>query len=97
METLSKQIAAAKKDVPATLVLKNANIVNVFTNEIEKTDIAIEEGNIVGIGNYQGKTEINLEGKYVCPGLIDGHIHIESSMLCGPLLKMKCYHTELQQ
>ncbi len=84
METLSKQIAAAKKDVPATLVLKNANIVNVFTNEIEKTDIAIEEGNIVGIGNYQGKTEINLEGKYVCPGLIDGHIHIESSMLCGP-------------
>ncbi len=84
MESLSKQIAVAKKDVSATLVLKNANIVNVFTNEIEKADIAIEEGNIVGIGNYQGKTEVDLDGKYVCPGLIDGHIHIESSMLCGP-------------
>ena len=39
---------------------------------------------IVGVGTYHGRKEVDLHGKYVCPGLIDGHIHIESSMLCGP-------------
>lgn len=79
-----QQLAAAKGDQRADLVLKNAKIVNVFTNEIEAGDIAIQAGMIVGIGRYDGKTEVDLQGQYVCPGLIDGHIHIESSMLCGP-------------
>ena len=83
-ETLRQQIAAGRGIVIADLVLKNARIINVFTNEIEKADVAISGGKIVGIGTYNGKSEVDLHGHYVCPGLIDGHIHIESSMLCGP-------------
>lgn len=83
-ETLRQQIAAGRSIVIADLVLKNARIINVFTNEIEKADVAISGGKIVGIGTYNGKREVDLHGHYVCPGLIDGHIHIESSMLCGP-------------
>ena len=83
-ETLKQQISAAKGEVDAELVLKHAKVVNVFTNEIEEADVAIHRGKIVGVGEYSGQTEVELDGKYVCPGLIDGHIHIESSMLCGP-------------
>ena len=46
--------------------------------------MAIHHGKIIGVGEYSGQNEVDLDGKYVCPGLIDGHIHIESSMLCGP-------------
>ena len=82
-ETLKQQISAAKGEVDAELVLKHAKVVNVFTNEIEEADVAIHREKIVGVGEYSGQTEVELDGKYVCPGLIDGHIHIESSMLCG--------------
>ncbi len=63
------------------LVFKNINLVNVFTGEIYPTDVAVEDGRIVGIGEYQGITEKDMTGKYLIPGLIDGHIHIESSMV----------------
>ena len=65
----------------ADLVIKNANIVNVFTNEIIISDIAIADGIIAGIGNYSGMEEIDAEGAYVCPGFIDSHLHIESSFV----------------
>ncbi len=83
-ETLKQQVLAAKGEVDAELVLKHAKVVNVFTNEIEEADVAIHHGKIVGVGEYSGRNEVDLDGKYLCPGLIDGHIHIESSMLCGP-------------
>lgn len=83
-EQRRQQISAAKGERPVELVLKRARVVNVFTNEVEQADVAIHQGRIVGIGEYTGETELDLAGKYVCPGLIDGHIHIESSMLCGP-------------
>ncbi len=83
-ETLKQQVLAAKGEVDAELVLKHAKVVNVFTNEIEEADVAIHHEKIVGVGEYSGRNEVDLDGKYVCPGLIDGHIHIESSMLCGP-------------
>jgi adenine deaminase len=63
------------------LVFKNANIVNVFSHEIIKADLAIEKGIIVGIGNYDGIRNIDVEGKYIIPGFIDSHVHIESSMV----------------
>lgn len=63
------------------LVLKNGNVINVFTNKIEKMDIAIDNGIIVGLGDYQGETEIDINGKYVCSGFIDAHMHIESAMV----------------
>ena len=73
-ETLKQQISAAKGEISAELVLKHAKVINVFTNEIEEADVAIHQGKIVGIGEYSGQTEVELNGKYVCPGLIDGHI-----------------------
>lgn len=77
---LREQVAAATGSKKAELVLKNAQIVNVFTQSVETGDIAIEGGYIVGIGNYERITEKDLGGAYVCPGFLDGHIHIESSM-----------------
>lgn len=64
----------------AALVIKNAKIVNVFTEEITEGDVAIRDGIILGVGSYKGKQEIDAKGAYLCPGLIDGHVHIESSM-----------------
>lgn len=65
----------------ASLVLKNASIINVFTQEVEKGDIAICEDIIIGIGNYHGEEEIDCTGLYVAPGFMDAHVHIESSMV----------------
>lgn len=78
---LEQKIQAARGDKKAELVLKHAWVVNVFTEELEQLDIAIEDGQIVGLGDYEGETEKDLTGLYVCPGLIDGHIHLESSMV----------------
>ncbi|MDO7205526.1 amidohydrolase family protein [Paraclostridium bifermentans] len=69
------------KNKQSELVLKNANIVNVFSNEIVKADVAIEKGIVVGIGSYDGINNIDLNGKYITPGFIDPHVHIESSMV----------------
>ncbi|MBQ2644380.1 adenine deaminase [bacterium] len=83
MET-EKLIRVAKGEELADIVIKNANLVNVFNDEIKKTDIAIYKGRIAGIGNgYKGYKEINVNGSYVTPAFIDGHVHIESSM-CLP-------------
>lgn len=78
---LQKQLATAAKQTEADLVVKNGKIVNVFTREIIEGDLAIAEGMIVGIGRYEGRKTIDAEGRYICPGLIDGHVHIESSMV----------------
>ncbi|WP_027410408.1 adenine deaminase [Anoxybacteroides tepidamans] len=80
-QQLWKRLAVAAKKERADVVVKNGKIVNVFTHEIEEGDIAIVDGVIVGIGQYEGHAAIDAEGKYVCPGLIDGHVHIESSMV----------------
>lgn len=77
---LTERISAACGRKKAELVLKHAKIVNVFTETIEEGDVAVEDGVIVGIGAYEGVREIDVKGKYVAPGLIDGHIHLESSM-----------------
>lgn len=76
---LASQIAHGTKK--AELVLKNANILNVFTEEIYQGDIAIQDGIIVGIGSYNGESEIDCAGKYVSPGLIDSHLHLESTLV----------------
>ena len=71
--------AAAGRREP-DLVLKNADVVNVFTQEIIRADIAITDGWIAGVGSYSAANEIDCSGLTVCPGLIDAHCHIESSM-----------------
>mgnify|MGYP001821623377 CR=1 FL=1 len=75
------EMKIARGDQKASLVLKNCQVVNVLNGQIEHGDIAIENGLIVGVGDYEGSLELNMEGKYICPGFIDGHVHIESSML----------------
>ena len=80
---LKKQriIAAAAGREPADLVLKNATFVNVFSNELSTMDIAVAEGLIVGMGSYQGRSEVDCTGKIVLPGFLDAHIHLESSLV----------------
>ena len=79
-----KLIKIAHGKEKADIVIKNANIVNVFNNEIELKDIAIFEERIAGVGKgYKGLKEIDVKGAYVTPAFIDGHVHIESSM-CLP-------------
>ncbi|MBD3920460.1 adenine deaminase [Paenibacillus sp. PR3] len=79
--TLKKRVAVAAKREPADTVVKNGTIVNVFTGRLMKGDIAIVDGVIAGIGTYEGRETIDASGKIIVPGLIDGHVHIESSML----------------
>ncbi|MFC1957648.1 adenine deaminase [Chloroflexota bacterium] len=75
-------ISVAKGELPADLVLANARVVNVFNGEIETGNVAIYRGRIAGVGDYhQAKEVLDLGGKYLAPGLIDGHTHLESSML----------------
>lgn len=88
---LQENVFASIGRIAPELVLKNGRFVNVFTNQLESGDIAIHNGYIVGIGDYSSvefDTEtghltkyIDCTGKILCPGFIDGHIHIESSML----------------
>lgn len=78
---LEQYIDAAAGRKKAETVLKNGRFVNVFTGEICEGDIAVEGGKIVGFGKYEGETEYDLAGKTAVPGLIDAHVHIESSQL----------------
>ena len=82
-ETARKKriVAVAAGREPADLVLKNARYVNVFTGELLQGDIAIAEGIIAGIGAYAGRKETDLTGLILLPGLMDAHIHLESSLV----------------
>jgi adenine deaminase len=79
---LKELISVARGEIPADLLLKNARIVNTFIGEIEQADVAIYGDRIAGVGNYdKAKEIIDLQGRFLAPGLINGHTHIESSML----------------
>lgn len=79
---ISHLIRVARGEEPAELLLQNARVVNVFSGEIEETGVAITHSRIVGLGNdYPAQRVVDLQGKYVAPGLIDAHVHIESAMV----------------
>ena len=79
---LADLIKVARGEATADLVIANARVVNTFTGEIEYADIAIHQGKIAGVGDYSdGKRVLDVAGRYVAPGLIDGHFHLESSYL----------------
>ena len=80
-EKIQRRAHLAAGHEPVELVLKNCKVVNVFNYKIEEKDIAIDSGKIIGLGDYKGKIVIDLKGKYVVPGLIDSHVHIESSQV----------------
>jgi adenine deaminase len=81
MAGLGEVIRVARGDAPCDIVLKGGYLVNVLSGEIYEADVGIFDGQVVGIGEYSGREEVNVKGKYICPGFIDGHVHIESSMV----------------
>ncbi|NJN94838.1 MAG: adenine deaminase [Anaerolineales bacterium] len=81
---LAQIIKIARGDEPADLLLRNGRILNVFTGEIIPTNIAIAQSRIVGLGDYEAHQAVDLGGRYVAPGLIDSHVHIESAMVPPP-------------
>src|SRR5207249_8551429 len=85
MDELRRQIQIAQGELPADLVLRNAQLVNVCSGECYSADVAIADGIVVGVsdpdGSYRGREERDLQGRWLAPGLIDGHMHIESTML----------------
>jgi len=81
---LKERIRIASGDGMVDLVIRNGRVVNVFSGEIEKKDVAIYGGMIVGFGDYKARKTIDVNGDFLCPGLIDGHVHIESSMVTIP-------------
>lgn len=80
-QRLANWIRSASGEQPAQLVLKGARVVNVFSGELEEADVAVQDGCIVGLGSYEGETEVDVSGRIICPGFLDGHIHLESSMV----------------
>jgi adenine deaminase len=75
-------IRIARGDQPADILLQNARLINVYSGEIYLTDIVIAGEKVAALGQgYQAKETVDLEGRYVCPGFIDAHVHIESSMV----------------
>ncbi len=78
---LAAVLAVARGEAPADIVLKGGFVFNSFTGEWESGDVAIAGATIAGIGSYRGQKEIDVTGKYVTPGLMDAHLHIESTMV----------------
>jgi len=81
---LARLVKVAAGREPADLVLKGGRVVNVHAAEICEVDVAIAGNRIAGLGSYDGRENVKLGGQYVCPGFIDAHVHIESSMLSVP-------------
>jgi adenine deaminase len=85
VEGLRQRIRVARGAEPADLVLRNARLVNVCSGECYPADVALAAGRVVGVSapdaGYQGREERDLEGRWLAPGLMDGHMHIESTML----------------
>jgi adenine deaminase len=81
MRNVQQKLAIARGEKPAELVFKNAKLVNVLSGEIHEANIAVDDGRIIGFGDYKAKKTLNLKGAYLAPSLIDGHFHVESSML----------------
>ena len=78
---ISKMVELARGDKRVDLVLKNARLINVFSGDIHLTNVAVHQDRIIGMGDYQAKEQIDLKGKYLVPGFMDGHVHLESSMV----------------
>ena len=82
LSDLERRITLARGEEMVDLIIKNTRIINVFSGEIHETDVAIADGIFIGLGNgYDAKYSYDAQGRYMCPGLIDGHIHIESTFL----------------
>lgn len=82
--SLEEQIKVARGNQPADLLIQNARVVDVLSGDIVATDVAVHAGKVVGFGAYEADHVLDLEDRYLCPGFMDGHLHIESTMLIPP-------------
>jgi adenine deaminase len=81
MADLARRLAVARGDEPADLVVRGGRVLSVFTREWLETDIAIADGYVAGLGDYEGTEEVDATGRFVVPGFIDAHMHLESPKL----------------
>ena len=84
MRNIQQKLGIARGEQPAELLFKNARLVNVLSGEIHPANVAVDDGRVIGIGDYRARRVIDLRGSYLAPSLIDGHFHVESSMLTVP-------------
>ncbi len=84
MRHLQHKLSVARGEEPAELLFKNAQLVNVMSGEIYAANVAVDDGRVVGIGDYEARETIDLDGAYLAPSLIDGHFHVESAMVTLP-------------
>jgi len=81
MESLQRRLAVARGDEPADLVVRGGRVLSVFTKEWLEADVAIADGTVAGLGDYEGREILDAAGRYVVPGFIDSHMHLESVKL----------------
>jgi len=81
MDDLARRLAVARGDEPADVVVRGGRVLCVFTREWLETDVAVADGYVAGLGDYDGEEEIDASGRYVVPGFVDAHMHLESSKL----------------
>src|SRR5436190_20766057 len=79
--SLSRRLAVARGDEPADLVLRGGRVFSVFTREWLDTDVAVVDGYVAGLGDYDGRETLDVGGRFVVPGFIDAHMHLESTKL----------------
>src|SRR3954466_1217940 len=81
MPDLARRLAVARGDEPAELVVRGGRVFSVFTREWLETDVAVVDGFVAGLGDYEGDEVLDASGRYVVPGFVDAHMHLESSKL----------------
>ena len=86
IDRLRELIRVARGEQPPDLVIKGGRVLNLFTGEIIRADVAITDGRIAGVGSYDGPAVIDAGGDYISPGFMDAHMHLESTLLSPPEL-----------
>src|SRR5437879_3519458 len=84
MRDIQKKLRIGRGEKPAELLFRHGRLINVLSGEIVRSSIAVDDGRVDGIGDYEATTVVDLKGAYLAPSLIDGHFHVESSMLTMP-------------
>jgi len=84
VKDIQHKLSVARGEKPAEFLFKNAQLVNVFSGEVHDANVAVDDGRVIGFGDYDAKEIIDLEGAYLAPSLIDGHFHVESTMVTIP-------------
>lgn len=85
LDVCRQRLAVARGDAPADVLVKNARVLNVLSGEIHEADVAVAAGLVVGFSGREARQVVDAGGRYLCPGFIDGHIHIESTLLSPPV------------